>query len=461
MPGAGRTSKNSPRPARNIRRKPNLSDTSGKTTPDSFSGPALRREPGSAGGGTPLKLLVFAHTPPPHHGQSYMVQLMIEGFGGDARRSERDAGNPHGIECHHVNAQLSRSLDDVGSFRPWKLFSVLRYCIEAVGCRFRYGVTTLYYIPAPGKLSALLRDWMVLGLCRPFFPRLVLHWHAAGLGEWLEQRRGTVTAWITRQLLGNADTAIVPSRFNSADAGRLRPRHVAVVPNGLPDPCPDYETRVAPQQAARRNRRLGLLKARADTRQMGGPDTGTETVNVLFLAHCTREKGLFDALEAVARVNDSLKQRGAPVSCVLHVAGSFVNAGEREEFDGILRRPEWVGRCRYLGFVSDEAKARAFEEADVFLFPTFYPAESFGLVLVEAMAFGLPIVTTRWRAIPELFPADHPGLVEPRDAAAAARCLESFVAGDTPAPLRAHFLKHYSIEAHLKHLAAALRADHA
>jgi len=33
-----------------------------------------------------MKLLVFAHTPPPHHGQSYMVQLMLEGFGGDARK---------------------------------------------------------------------------------------------------------------------------------------------------------------------------------------------------------------------------------------------------------------------------------------------------------------------------------------------------------------------------------------
>ena len=29
-----------------------------------------------------MKLLVFAHTPPPHHGQSYMVQLLLAGFGG-------------------------------------------------------------------------------------------------------------------------------------------------------------------------------------------------------------------------------------------------------------------------------------------------------------------------------------------------------------------------------------------
>ena len=41
-----------------------------------------------------MKLLVFAHTPPPHHGQSYMVQLMLDGFGGDARRRNDDPDHP-------------------------------------------------------------------------------------------------------------------------------------------------------------------------------------------------------------------------------------------------------------------------------------------------------------------------------------------------------------------------------
>ena len=45
-----------------------------------------------------MKLLVFAHTPPPHHGQSYMVQLMLEGFGGDARRKNSHPPSAHGIE---------------------------------------------------------------------------------------------------------------------------------------------------------------------------------------------------------------------------------------------------------------------------------------------------------------------------------------------------------------------------
>src|SRR5215213_4612127 len=117
-----------------------------------------------------MKLLVFAHTPPPHHGQSYMVQLMLAGFGGD-RRQARNGGNSDqggepegsgkfGIECYHVNARLSQKLEEIGDFRIGKLFLLLGYCLQALWCRFRYGATTLYYIPAPGKHSALYRDWV-------------------------------------------------------------------------------------------------------------------------------------------------------------------------------------------------------------------------------------------------------------------------------------------------------------
>src|SRR5271169_6026299 len=108
-----------------------------------------------------MKLLVFAHTPPPHHGQSYMVQLMLKGFGGNHRRSgaDADAVARHGLECYHVNAQVSRQLDDIGGFRVSKMFLLLAYCGQAIWCRFRYGVTTLYYVPAPGKSYALYRDW--------------------------------------------------------------------------------------------------------------------------------------------------------------------------------------------------------------------------------------------------------------------------------------------------------------
>ena len=59
-------------------------------------------------------------------------------------------------------------------------------------------------------------------------------------------------------------------------------------------------------------------------------------------------------------------------------------------------------------------KRQLFLDADCFCFPSYYQAESFGIVLVEAMAFGLPIITARWRTIPELLPNGYAGLVDPR-----------------------------------------------
>ncbi|HTL72497.1 MAG TPA: hypothetical protein VL863_04270, partial [bacterium] len=188
-----------------------------------------------------MKLLVFAHTPPPHHGQSYMVQLMLEGFGGDARRPRlTPEANRFGIECYHVNARFSRGLSDIGEFQGTKMLLVLWFCAQALWLRFRYGVKNLYYVPAPGKRVALYRDWLVMLICRPFFQRVILHWHAAGLAKWLETETTIGSRAATYRLFKPVDLSLVLSRYNFADAQKLLSRQIAVVNNGIPDPCPDF-----------------------------------------------------------------------------------------------------------------------------------------------------------------------------------------------------------------------------
>src|SRR5262249_33532662 len=100
-----------------------------------------------------MKLLVFAHTPPPHHGQSYMVEYMLNGFGGDQRkrRNRRGSTSRFGIECYHVNSRLSKTLADIGEIRGMKLLRIFLFCLQAIWCRFRYGLENFYYVPAPGK----------------------------------------------------------------------------------------------------------------------------------------------------------------------------------------------------------------------------------------------------------------------------------------------------------------------
>lgn len=417
-----------------------------------------------------MKLLVFAHTPPPHHGQSYMVQLMLNGFGGDHRKRRHKAvpenavGAAHGIECYHVNTRLSKRLEDIGEFRGAKLFLLLGHCIEAVWCRFRYGVTNFYYIPAPGKRSALYRDWLVMLLCRLFFKRLILHWHAAGLAKWLETAVQIRTRALTYNLLKKVDLSIVLSNYNRPDAEKLFPQRVRVVGNGIPDPCPDFERAVLPRHrarfAARQKLLAGQVPAPADLRDTGGDP---HLFKVLFLAHCTREKGLFDTLDGVALANAHLRRTGSPVRIQLTVAGEFIDPRERVQFEqrvqqADLRLDAGETCVRYIGFATGEVKHRAFAESDCFCFPTYYYAESFGLVVVEAMAFGLPIIASRWRSIPELLAADYPGLIPPRDPQEIADALVQILPTASAEPLRDHFLRNFTVEQHLKSLAEALRS---
>lgn len=410
-----------------------------------------------------MKLLVFAQTPPPHHGQSYMVKLMLDGFGGDrrAKRVPSKSITPFDIECYHVNARFSSGVGDIGKFQSVKLVRLFLYCLEAIWCRFRHGAACFYYIPAPGKRVALYRDWLVMLICRPFFNRVILHWHAAGLADWLETAAPAHLRVITRWLFKSADLSIVLSKSNLADARKLLSRRVCVVSNGIPDPCPGFMQSVLPLRQARLVARTKLLNGgHRDSEKPNRAGGGPQILKVLFLAHCMREKGLFDVLEGVALANAGLRQVDSPLRLQLTVAGEFVNQQEQEEFNRrvLQLESENVVKVDYIGFVNGDAKRAVFATSDCFCFPTYYPAESFGLVVVEAMAFGLPVVSTRWRSIPEILPPDYPGFVDPKSPKQVAEALRRMAGLDLAESLREMFVRRFMLERHLTGLAEALHS---
>ncbi|EEF57264.1 glycosyltransferase family 4 protein [Pedosphaera parvula] len=409
-----------------------------------------------------MKLLVFAHTPPPHHGQSYMVQLMLDGFGGDHRRPGGRASlkpDQYGVKCYHVNAQVSKELEDIGDFRIGKLFLLIGFCFQAIWCHFRHGVNTMYYIPAPGKRSALYRDWIVMWLCRPFFKQIILHWHAAGMGKWLETHVQMREREFTYERFKNIDLSIVLSDYNRADAEKLLPQSIRVVSNGIPDPCPEFQEQILPLRrarfAARKKLAAGLVLSPDELKDAGH---APQIFNVFYLAHCTHEKGLFDAIQGVLLANRQLIRDGAPFTMELTVAGSFPEESEKEEFDLILSSPEGSQAIRYLGFLAGSEKKKALREADLFCFPTYYRNENQPVNLIEAMAFGLPILTTHWRSIPELLPSDYRCLVDIHSPRQIADALLTCLVGEQPEFFRELFLSNFTLEQYLSGLAEAFHS---
>ncbi len=391
----------------------------------------------------PQPLLIFAHTPPPVHGQSLMVQTLLTHLPSVA---------PH-LTLHHVNVRLSRDSTDIGRPRFAKLLPLLAACIRALVLRFRHGPMTLYYVPAPAKRSALYRDWIVMLLCRPFFPKLILHWHAVGLGDWLTHHATFLERFLTHRLLGRADLSISLAPELLPDAQHFRPKNTAVIPNGLDLPTPQnpkLQTRNSEPQTP--NSEPETRNPKPEKEQLGSTE-------LLFLGLCSREKGLFDLLTAIAIAN-----RREPHAFHLTVAGGFASIADQHAFFSqvVALGPDVV---RHVGFANDSEKHALLSSSHIFCYPTAYPHEAQPLALIEALAHDLPIVATRWRAIPSMLPATphpHIHLVEPTRPDQLADAL--LAARHTPPPngeLRAHYVAHFTRTHHLTALARALSAHSA
>ena len=120
--------------------------------------------------------------------------------------------------------------------------------------------------------------------------------------------------------------------------------------------------------------------------------------------------------------------------------------------------PDGTPLVSYVGFVNGERKREVFLEADCFCFPTYYYAESFGLVVVEAMSFGVPVIASRWRSVPELLPADYNAVVDPRAPDQIADAILRIMLTQSGRKVRQRFVERYRLDKHLTNLAAALHS---
>ncbi len=418
-----------------------------------------------------MKLLVFAHTPPPHHGQSFMVEMLLNGLRNrsDNLGSETDTR----VECYHVNCRFSEDVHEIGRIQIKKVLLLFKYCLQTLWIRVRYGVHNLYLVPAPGLRSAVYRDWIILLIGRVFFRRIIFHWQAAGLGEWITTQARPIERWLTCRLLGHHDLSIILGDYYRRDVACLSPKQIVVVPNGSRDYCPDFEKTLAPLRSERIGLRRRILEQ--DFRSALSPgdiQSKPHYFKVLYVSLCYSEKGLFDTLEAVAQINAQLREAVLGVRVQLTVCGKFYIKEEQNEFERRIECPDlcFGGKdadfqfseefplslptrgsvVDYRGFVSGEEKDRLFRESDCFCFPTYYSMEGHPVCLVEAMSYGLPLITTRWRAIPDLMPPDYCGMVDAHSPTQVAEAMMRILHGENGSLLRSWFLDKFTEPAFIK-----------
>ena len=113
---------------------------------------------------------------------------------------------------------------------------------------------------------------------------------------------------------------------------------------------------------------------------------------------------------------------------------------------------------KFNGVKLNQDKWDFFYQADIFCFPTFFESESFGNVLLEAMMFELPIVSTKWRGIPELVQDNINGLLaNPNDSTDLAKKLSQLIQEPDKRLIlgkngRKKYLEMYTLDKHIQRM---------
>lgn len=314
----------------------------------------------------PLRVLVVGQTPPPFGGQAMMVEALLQ-------------GRYRQVDLHHVRLRYSDDMDSVGKFAFRKVFVLFTTILEVWAARFRHRTPVLYYPPSGPNMVPVLRDIIFLCAVRPFFKWTVFHYHAGGVSGFAAQLPWLVQPFF-RLAYQRADLAIRTAPQNPEDGRLLKARRDRVVPNGIPDMRGTVVEKVAAP---------------------GAP------LVILFTGVLIPSKGVRVLLEAFRQVEAQVPD------VKLQLMGRWGDAAFQEECEAFLRNHGLVQKVEFLGVMRGQSKLEQFAGCDIFCFPSHFEAESFGLVLLEAMQFAKPVVSTRWRGIPSVVQNGGNGFLVP------------------------------------------------
>ncbi len=357
------------------------------------------------------KILIVGQTPPPYGGQAIMIQYML-----DAKYKR--------IQLYHVRMCFSKEFNQRGKFSLYKIWHLLSIISSIWKIRWKYGVHTMYYPLCSSPKVALIRDVIILMFTRWLFNDIVYHFHSSGISEELP-KYPFVVRYLIFTILRKPSLGITSSSKNPKDATYLQAKREEIIPLGIPDENPE--------------------EMRKEFRR-------TPYMTVMFMGLLNGTKGEGYVLEAIHLLN----QKGIDIRFIF--AGKFETEEYKNFFIQKVKAYKLEDKVDYRGIVSGHEKRQMFLDADVFCFPSFFSSESFGIVLLEAMMYQMPLVASRWRGVQSVVEDGRNGfLVDIKNAEQIAQVLQQFFEDkelfiNMGKESRRIFKEKYEIQTYLRHM---------
>lgn len=293
--------------------------------------------------------MILGKIPPPYMGPSIATQIILNS-------SLKDR-----YELLHIDTRVNTSLNTMGKFsfrKITKSFSIwIKMFWTIISKR-----PSLVVIPISQSTGGYLKDLVFILIAKLTFRKTLIHLRGSNFKNWLNSSSALTASFVKATLKLNNGVIVLGNNLRQLFHGIFSDERIFVCPNG------------------------GNYQIPPST--VNGSD-----VRILYLANLQPSKGIEDVLIAIDKLKNKIQSGYS-----LHVVGSW-------------RSPEVEKTCRELVNKNNlpvtfyppakgNDKFQYLADADVFVFTPREP-EGHPWVIVEAMAAGLPIISTDQGAIIE------------------------------------------------------------
>jgi len=307
-------------------------------------------------------VFLLGKLPPPFMGPSIATGILL-----------KSSLNEH-FRLIHINTKVSEHLGDMGKWSLSKFTGNLRNYVSHFFILIRHRPDVVV-IPISQSTAGFLKDSVYILLAALTGRKTVLHLRGSSFRKWLESTRPAVRSYVRMVLKTTNGVIVLGENLRHLFDGLYPAQRVYSAPNGG-------------------NYRFPARKSGADG-----------TVRLLYIGNLQESKGIIDLLDAMRMLPSEERSMA-----VLTVLGNWRDdKTERTCRDLVATHSLPV---HFIGGEKSSDKLELLANADIFVFTPREP-EGHPWVIVEAMAAGLPVISTDRGAIIESVKNGENGFIVP------------------------------------------------